>query len=139
MKKPFGVNLITFVALFQIIFLVMQLILVVFIFGTAMDPSSPAYTFKESMAATLFGLPVEALTSVHYSVIVVGILLPIIILTMVLRGVKAKNLKFVKSVMIVKVILSILRMNIITVGFEAVIIYMLYKDSLTIKYFTEVE
>lgn len=137
MKKPFGVNLITFVAVFQIMFFVMQLLFVMFMFGTTMDPSSPAYAFKESVAATLFGLPVEALTSVHYSIIVVGSLIPVIVLTMILRGVKARNLKFVKSMMIVKFILSFLRMSILSVGFEGVILYMLYKDQLTVKYFTE--
>ncbi|MGB3367897.1 MAG: hypothetical protein WBA54_10430 [Acidaminobacteraceae bacterium] len=139
MKKPFGINFITFVSLFQIIFSAMTLLFIMFVLGMTVEAGSDALAFQQIISVSLFNRPIEALTLVHYSIIVIGTLLPAILLIMAMRMIKSKNLKVIRSIFIVKIVLDILRASILNVVIDIMMIVILFKDKQTLRYFTETD
>lgn len=137
MKKPFGVNFITFVSVFQIMFSAMTLIVLMFILGMTMEAGSEAYTLQYNLSMSLFNRPVEALTMVHYSIAILGTLLPTLILLMVLRMIKSKNLKFIRSLFVIKLVLDLLRFSILNIIIDAMMLLVLFADKKTLIYFKE--
>lgn len=137
MKKPFGINFITFISIFQIIFSAMTLAILMFLLSMNVEVASEAFAFKEMISMSLFNRPVEALTSVHYSIIVMGTLLPTILLVLVLRMIKSKNLKFTRTLFIVKFILDLLRLNPLNIIIDLMMILVIFKDKKTLNYFSE--
>jgi len=139
MKKPFGVNFITFISVFQIIFSAMTLIFLMFVLGMSVEANSEALAFQQIISVSLFNRPVEALTSVHFSIIVIGTLLPALILIMVMRMIKSKNLKVIRSLFIIKIILDIVRMSILNIVIDLMMIIVLFMDKQTLRYFNDNE
>lgn len=137
MKKPFGINLMTFISVFQIMFSGMTLLVLMFILGMSVEVGTEAYEFKQMLSISLFNRPFEALTLVHYSIVVIGTLLPAMILMLVLRMIKSRNLKVVKSLFIIKLVLDLLRLSILNIIIGIMMILVLYKEKQTIRYFNE--
>lgn len=139
MKKPFGINFITFISVFQIIFSSMTLLFLVFILGMSVEANSEAFAFQQMISVSLFNRPIEALTTVHFSIIVIGTLLPVLILMMVMRMIKAKNIKFTRSLFIIKLLLDLLRVSILNIIIDIMMIFVLSKDKKTLAYFSEID
>lgn len=139
MKKPFGINFITFVSLFQIIFSAMTLMFLMFILGMTPEVGSDAFNIQQTLSLSLLKVPIEALTSVHYSIIVIGTLLPALLLIMVMRMIKSKNLKVIRSLFMIKLVLDILRVSILNIIIDIMMIIVLFKDKKTLNYFAEID
>ena len=136
-KKPLAINLIIFLNLFQIIFSVFLVFLMTAMFFYIPDASSSAYEFKNAFSMSLFKVPVEALTFVHFSIMFFGIFIPAILMMLTLMYISKKKLKNLKSIIFIKIILDVLRMSTLGLIVDGISLYVVYKDKNTIKYFSE--